>query len=723
MAGLSDTQAREMLLDELKKDSERNINNNNKNHDGPIFVLNDFISVMVKSAGDFEAHVNSIGSRLPYLFPNLEATFLRLCPINSNHGTAGKNLLYIALFIFAGFIAERIFLRFIGNDHLQNEDLPESNDTGSKISASVIRQIPTVLGLFVFFSAAYITNIMTLGTDLHFVQLAFFCTLTCIILCRIVYMLSRFIIAPHNSSFRFIPLTDKLAKTLHRFFVGSMGFIFVGAMLAILVNRLGDSYEMYVFITFAISTILILVAGCYIVIYKSSITNYILSQSYSPQHEEAGWGRKHFSSIWHYCAILYLIIVWVMTVNNLGDRGNSTGLAFVISFFAIPLWFLLDRIVIWVVNYGVNILKPEELDEKSAFTIEQIETRKSEDYKFVAKLHKFARTILAISLGIWLASFWGFRMPIIDKISQGVFDSILICGVAIIFWRFFCKWVHRKILASLPEDAEEEENEDGMGSTSKSKSRAYTLLPMLRKFIGAILFVMVVMTILSQLGVDIGPLLAGAGVFGLAIGFGAQKIVADIFSGFFYLLDDAFRVGEYLTAGSVTGTVESISLRNVFLRHHLGMLQIVPHSEMGAITNSNRGGIVVKFNLDFPYDADIDKIRKIIKKVGIAMLEDEELKDDFILPVKSQGVREITNSVMTIRVKFTAHPGKQFVIRREAYRRLTEALNHKGIFYAHRKVIVDIPSNASDDMKKAAGAAALASQPVQPTPALDPNAL
>ena len=132
-------------------------------------------------------------------------------------------------------------------------------------------------------------------------------------------------------------------------------------------------------------------------------------------------------------------------------------------------------------------------------------------------------------------------------------------------------------------------------------------------------WVLVALVVMSSLGVDIGPLLAGAGVIGLAIGFGAHKLVADIFSGFFYLLDDAFRVGEYLNAGSVSGTVETITLRNVMLRHHRGMLQIIPHSELGAITNFMRGGMVVKFNIELPYDTDIEKVRKIIKKVGKKM--------------------------------------------------------------------------------------------------------
>jgi small-conductance mechanosensitive channel len=230
-----------------------------------------------------------------------------------------------------------------------------------------------------------------------------------------------------------------------------------------------------------------------------------------------------------------------------------------------------------------------------------------------------------------------------------------------------------------------------------------------RQFIGTVLFVMVVMIVLSSMGVDIGPLLAGAGVVGLAVGFGAQKVVRDIFSGFFFLMDDAFRVGEYLDAGGVSGTVEAITLRTIKLRHHRGMLQIVPLGDLKSITNYMRGGIVVKFDLQLPYDTDIELVRKIVKKVGEAMMADPELGPDFIRPVKSQGVRTVGDSVMTFRVKFTAKPGRHFVIRREALRRISVALEAKGIRYAHRKVIVDIPQGlgAPPEAVRAAGAAAL----------------
>jgi len=283
-------------------------------------------------------------------------------------------------------------------------------------------------------------------------------------------------------------------------------------------------------------------------------------------------------------------------------------------------------------------------------------------------------------------------------LARAAFSIVVILSLAHITWGFTINLIERKLQESEPIAGESdlgEESEWGAAVLDRSQ----TILPLLRKFIGSVLVVMVTMIILSSVGVDIVPLLAGAGVIGLAIGFGAQKLVSDIFSGVFFLIDDTFRIGEYLTAGDVSGSVEKITLRNLWLRHHRGMLQIVPFSDLGPITNFMRGGMVVKFNLEFPYDTNIDKVRKIIKKVGKEMLEDEESGPNFIKQIKSQGVRDISNSVMTIRVKFTAQPGTHFVIRREAYKRITEALANAGINYAHRKVIVDLPQPESSTEK------------------------
>src|SRR5215471_13120825 len=156
---------------------------------------------------------------------------------------------------------------------------------------------------------------------------------------------------------------------------------------------------------------------------------------------------------------------------------------------------------------------------------------------------------------------------------------------------------------------------------------------------------------LSAMGVQIGPLIAGAGVVGVAVGFGAQTLVKDIISGVFYLLDDAFRVGEYIQSGNYKGTVESFSLRSVKLRHHRGPLYTVPFGVLGAVQNMSRDWVIDKMMVGITYDADIEKARKLIKQIGKELLEDPELAPHIIETLKMQGVEQFGDFAIEVRMK------------------------------------------------------------------------
>jgi small-conductance mechanosensitive channel len=198
--------------------------------------------------------------------------------------------------------------------------------------------------------------------------------------------------------------------------------------------------------------------------------------------------------------------------------------------------------------------------------------------------------------------------------------------------------------------------------------------------------------ILSRLGIDIGPLIAGAGVVGLAIGFGAQTLVKDIIAGVFFLIDDAFRVGDYISAGSSKGMVEQLSLRSFKLRHPRGMVNTIPFGSIGTVTNFSRDYIITKLDFRVRYDADVERIRKIIKKkVYKVILKNEELASKLMGKIKSQGVRQMDDSAMVMRVKYKTIPGEQFVIRKEVYRLMQEAFKEEGIEFAHRNVTVYMP--------------------------------
>ncbi|NNH66957.1 mechanosensitive ion channel family protein [Rhizobium laguerreae] len=220
------------------------------------------------------------------------------------------------------------------------------------------------------------------------------------------------------------------------------------------------------------------------------------------------------------------------------------------------------------------------------------------------------------------------------------------------------------------------------GPDARRRQRLNTLLPILRNVlflaIGAVGFLM----ILDAIGIQIGPLLAGAGVVGIAVGFGAQTLVKDIISGVFYLFDDAFRIGEYIQAAKYKGTVEGFSLRSIRLRHHRGPVTIVPFGELGAVQNLSRDWVIDIITLTLNYDSDLEEVRKTIKRIGVDLLEDAELGPNIIEPLKMQGIEQMADYGVQIRLKFMTKPGEQFGVRRKALAMLKKTFAEKGIQFA-----------------------------------------
>jgi small-conductance mechanosensitive channel len=221
-----------------------------------------------------------------------------------------------------------------------------------------------------------------------------------------------------------------------------------------------------------------------------------------------------------------------------------------------------------------------------------------------------------------------------------------------------------------------------------ASSRLLTLLPLLRVSAAVLLLVMLVLSSLWALGLEITPLLAGAGIVGIALGFGAQALVRDVIAGIFYLAEDAFRIGEYIEAGGNSkGTVERITLRTVALRHHNGPLHFVPYGALGTVRNTSRDWVIEKFNLPLPIDADSEKIRKLIKKVGEELMADAEVGHLLLEPLKGKLYR-VDPGVKIFRCKFRTAPGNQFDVRAQAYKRIEAALKAIGVGFADGRTVV-----------------------------------
>ncbi len=315
-------------------------------------------------------------------------------------------------------------------------------------------------------------------------------------------------------------------------------------------------------------------------------------------------------------------------------------------------------------------------------------------------------TIFAIG---WVLSKWDVNIGQTGNPVTEFLDTLVILFVAWFLYRAVVIYIdHQLSEQDLGPASEEESGDNEMGG--QSTSRIGTLLPLVRNVFVVTIIILAVMVILSNAGVDIAPLFAGAGVIGLAVGFGSQALIRDIFSGGFFLFDDAFRKGEYIELGDIRGTVEKISLRSFQLRHHNGPLHTIPFGEIKQLTNYSRDWVMMKLPLRLTYDTDIERVRKLVKKLGQQLLEHPECGHLFMQPLKSQGVYKMEDSAMIIRVKFMTKPGDQFVTRKVVYAAIRELFERENIKFANKEVTVRLAEEPveplSDNQKKSITAAA-----------------
>lgn len=332
---------------------------------------------------------------------------------------------------------------------------------------------------------------------------------------------------------------------------------------------------------------------------------------------------------------------------------------------------------------------------------------------------RLARFLLVIIAVMLLAAVWGKPIWTVSegtglagRLMRAIVDITIAYLIADLIWVWARTWIDRRLDSYDPPEH---------GAAPGPEARMATLLPLFRKVLMITVITMMALIILSSLGVNIGPLLAGAGVVGIAIGFGAQTLVRDIVSGVFFLIDDAFRVGEYIEMGDLRGTVESMSLRSLRVRHHRGAVHTIPFGELTALTNHSRDWAIIKMEFRVPFDTDLKLVKKLVKQVGAELKQNEDYGHHLIEPLKSQGVRRMEEFNMVVGVKFMSKPGEQWTIRRDAYQRIRDAFDKNGINFAERNVKVEVVGDVpNEDTHAAVVGAAQNAIETQIDPALVP---
>ena len=393
-------------------------------------------------------------------------------------------------------------------------------------------------------------------------------------------------------------------------------------------------------------------------------------------------------------AFNWLFLQFVLSAGHqaLSPQRSATAIALIVM---APF---LDTIVRGITAH----LVPTEDDQSEVVANAYHETRLS--YIRIGRIALIGLLIIAVG------KLWGVSLHNLAEAGFGAqlaanaVGFLLILALGYLAWEVTNLLINKRLATEVPEG--EADVEGGTGQT-----RMATILPILKMTMQATIIIITVLLALSQLGVNIAPLLAGAGVLGLAIGFGAQTLVKDIVSGFFFLLDDAFRAGEFITVGTTNGVVSKISVRSLQLRQDTGQLHIIPYGSMSQLTNNSRDWVTMKLRFTVPFDTDQEQVRKLFKKIGQEMMEVPELAEVLINPFKSQGAADVTDVGIVIRGKFSTVPGGQFIIRKEVYTRVQKAFEANGIEFARKEVRVQLPEHLksddlNEDQKKAISAAA-----------------
>lgn len=227
--------------------------------------------------------------------------------------------------------------------------------------------------------------------------------------------------------------------------------------------------------------------------------------------------------------------------------------------------------------------------------------------------------------------------------------------------------------------------------------RAYTLTHIVRDVARIVIFFAGVLMILSEIGIDMAPLLAAAGLGGLAIGFGAQSLVKDLISGFFILLENSVRVGDVVEVAGVSGLVEEIELRTIRLRDLSGNVHVVPNGVIDKVKNMTKDYSYSLFKIGVAYREDVDEVMGVVREIAEELRSDLQFKDDILEPLEMMGVDEFADSAVIIKCRIKTQPIKQWRVGREMNRRIKKTFDARGIEipFPHQTIYLGEPKQGT----------------------------
>ena len=662
LARLTDAQARQLLAQQLHQEAAKQAGAKSKGGGG-------FGVWLVQLRKSLEGSGEGLGKRYALaaegwaLLPAALASSVD--KVSNGRGATGLAIQFAALFAILGaaglarWAVRRTVLR-------RHEAAERSADAGyaARLGAAFLRFALELIPLAVFAAVALALAYLLFaqGSGEREFHIAY---VTGAILIAGAALVSRLMFSPDLPALRVISIGDAAAAFLHQWLLRIVAVAVIAWLTAGLLILTGVPLKAHLAMVLITGALVALMLLAMVLDGRAAVA----AEIRGADDAAAGPWRRRFADTWHWFAIVYLLLIWMYWARSMLDQGPSTLWAAIASVAIVLVFPLLDR---WI-GRGIDDLLGSGLKQP----------QQGQRHAYAGLMQGAMRVLLAVTLFAGVNELWGFntfgevQVRLRQALLASSFDLLAALLLAVLGWQLVKIGIDRRLA---PHEVD--------GVMVEPSARMRTLLPLARRFIMVVLVVMTLMLVLSALGVNIGPLLAGAGVVGLAIGFGAQTLVRDIITGVFFILDDAFRVGEYVVAGTYKGTVESIGIRAVKLRHHRGSIYTLPFGELRAIQNMSRDWVIDKLSIGITYDSDLEKAKKLIKQVGKDLAQDPEMGPKILEPLKMQGVEQFGDFAIQIRAKIKTAPGEQFVIRRRAYAMIKKAFDQNGIKFAFPTVQV-----------------------------------
>lgn len=514
-----------------------------------------------------------------------------------------------------------------------------------------------------------------------------------VVVVRLILVLVGVGLAPDAPGLRLIPIGDESAYYVYLWMrrlagIAVYGYFAAEAALALGLHRSGFD---------AVLNVLGLVITLMLVILVLQNRRFIADHIRSHRVREPGERPRTLDNLralladtWHVLAILYmaaLYVVWALRVPG--------GFQFVLTASVLTIIIIVaSQFVVALADRAINRGFSVTDDVKRRFP--SLEARAN---RYLPVLLIVVKVVVYGFAGLGLLQVWG--MQSLSWVATGPGREIvgtlagiaLVIAIAAVFWEVATLYMESYMTRGVTNY-----------ESAEKMARVRTLLPLFRKALLIVLLVVVSLVVLAQIGINIGPLLAGAGIVGLAVGVGAQKLVQDVLNGLFIYLEAAVAIGDIVQIGNYGGVVEAMSMRSIRLRDYDGSVYTIPFSSVTTVLNRTKGFSYYVFEIGVTYREDVDRVMKAMHEIGAEMQREKDFSGLILGPVEVDGVDKLGESRIVILARIKTLPAKQWLVGREYNRRLKARFDELGIVMPFPPAVVEM--GARSRQERAAGSAA-----------------